>query len=580
MPGGLVGDGGDGWDHGCYAFLMRSVHFIRAALLALAMPCAVAAQPPDAPPTVQGAGASTFTIFLRGLPIGTEQTSVSRGAEGWTIVSSGRIGAPLDIVARRIEVRYTPEWKPRRFSLDGTLRGRTYTINTTVEGVTATSTTYSEGQAGNKTAPIDPNALFMLPNSFFGPFEALAAHLRTAIAPGTDIPMFGVPLLSFTIRVGETATEYIQTTARVITARRTRLTLNLPSAPIDAALWLDENGRMIRFSVPTQSLEVAREDIAAVSSRTVTVSRPNDDWTNIPSNGFNLAATISRPVNAAGKLPAVVLVGGSGPTDRDELVFGIPVLGEIANALSDAGFLVVRYDKRGIGQSGGRAEAAGLNDYADDVRAAVDFVAKRKDVDPKRIAVVGHSEGGLVGLIAAGKDKRVAAVALLSTPGISGADLILSQQQHLLNQTKMTPEEKQAKVDAQKQIQEAVISGKGLDKLPAAIRRQVDNAEFQSILTTDPAKLMSEVKQPLLVVQGELDTQVEPANADQLRALADKRKKAPATEVVKVPGINHLLVPAKTGEVDEYARLEDKHVSPAVTQAIATWLKKTLSAAR
>jgi pimeloyl-ACP methyl ester carboxylesterase len=559
---------------------MRSVHFIRAALLALAVPCAAAAQQPPAPPPMPVAGASTFTIFLRGLPIGSEQIAVSRGAEGWTIVSSGRIGAPLDIVARRIEVRYTPEWKPLRFSLDGTLRGRTYTINTTVEGTTASSTTYAEGQAGNKTDTIDANALLMLPNSFFGPLEAVAARLRNPVAPGTDIPMYGVPVLAFPMTIGETATEYIQTTARVIAARRTRITLGLPGAPIDAAMWLDENGRMIRFSVPAQSLEVAREDIAAVSSRTVTVSRPSDEWVNIPSNGFNLAATISRPVNATGKLPAVVLVGGSGPTDRDELVFGIPVLGEIANALADAGFLVVRYDKRGIGQSGGRAEAAGLTDYADDVRAAVDFVSKRKDVEPKHVAVVGHSEGGIVGLIAAGKDKRVSAVALLSTPGVSGADLILAQQQHLLNQTKMTPEEKQAKVDAQKQIQEAVISGKGVDKLPPAIRRQVDNAEFQSILTMDPAKLVADVKQPLLVVQGELDTQVEPSNADRLRALADKRKKAPATEVVKVPGINHLLVAAKTGEVDEYAALPDKHVSPAVTQAIATWLKKTFSAAR
>ena len=88
------------------------------------------------------------------------------------------------------------------------------------------------------------------------------------------------------------------------------------------------------------------------------------------------------------------------------------------------------------------------------------------------------------------------------------------------------------------------------------------------------------MRQPLLIVQGELDTQVEPANADRLEALARKRKNAPPVEVVKVPGVNHLLVPATTGEVDEYATLKDKHVSPAVTEAIVTWLNKTLSAAR
>src|SRR5207249_4308071 len=181
------------------------------------------------------------------------------------------------------------DWKPIHFALDGTLRGRTYTVNTSVEGTTATNTTYAEGQAGNRTDTIDPTALLILPNSFFGPFEALAARLRTITAAGTEIPIYGVPRLSFTIRIGETSPEQIQTTSRLISARRTRVTLNLPGAPVDAAIWLNETGRMIRFSVPSQSLEVVREDIAAVSSRTVTVSRPNDQSIATPSNGFNLA---------------------------------------------------------------------------------------------------------------------------------------------------------------------------------------------------------------------------------------------------------------------------------------------------
>jgi len=162
----------------------------------------------------------------------------------------------------------------------------------------------------------------------------------------------------------------------------------------------------------------------------------------------------------------------------------------------------------------------------------------------------------------------------------SGAEVALAQQERLLSRSTFTPEEKQTKVDTQKRIHDAVVTGKGLDQLPPDVRRQVDNAEFQSILTTDPAKVMPNVKQPILVVQGELDTQIEPSNADRLRALADMRKKLPPTEVVKVPRINHLLAPAETGEAAEYAVLPDKHVSPAVAQTIATWLKKTFSAAR
>ena len=104
--------------------------------------------------------------------------------------------------------------------------------------------------------------------------------------------------------------------------------------------------------------------------------------------------------------------------------------------------------------------------------------------------------------MAAAKEKRIAAVGLIATPGMTGADVVLAQQQRLLNRMKLTPEEKQAKVDAQKKIHEAVITGKGLEQLPPDVRRTVDNAEFQSLLTSDPAKLVASVRQPLLIVQG------------------------------------------------------------------------------
>ena len=561
---------------------MPSLHSIRAALaaVALALPLGASAQlPPPAPPLPE-TGGTNFAIFLRGAPIGTEQIALTRTATGWTIISSGRLGAPIDAVARRLQVRYTADWRPIEFTLDGTVRGVAQAIRTTVEGTTATSEIISAGQSKPKVDTIDAGALLLLPSSFFGPYEALAARLKTA-AVGSEIPVYLEAQTSITIAVGESSVEQIQTTARLVNARRTRIALVLPGGRLDADLWTDDAGRMIRFSVPLQSLEVVREDIAAVSSRSVAISRPNDQPVNIPSNGFSLAGTVSKPArSSAARLPAVVLVGGSGPTDRDGLVVGIPILGQIAGALADAGYIVVRYDKRGIGQSGGRAESASLADYADDVRAAIKLLANRQDVDPKRIAVVGHSEGGLVALIAAAKDKKVAAVGLIATPGITGADIVLAQQKRLLDRSTMSAEEKQTKVDEQKRIHQAVITGRGLELLPPSVRRSVDNPEFQGILMSDPAKLVPQVRQPLLIVQGGLDTQVEPQNADLLEGLARKRKNAPAVEVVRLPAINHLLVPATTGEVAEYADLKDKQVSGAVTEAIVTWLNKTLSTAR
>ena len=473
---------------------------------------------------------------------------------------------------------------PVEFSFDGTVRGQPQTVHTIVDGTTAKSDIDVAGQTTQKNDTIADDTLLVLPNSFFGPYEALAARLRTAAA-GSTIRLFGVPQVSFSVLVGDSAPEQFQTASRLISTRRTHITLDLPGVKLDGHLWSDEGGRLVRLSLPGQSVDVVREDVAAVSSRSVPVSRANDEQVRIPANGFSLAGTLSRPPATAEsaqtpRLPAVVLVGGSGPTDRDSMLYGIPILGQIANALADAGFVVLRYDKRGIGQSGGRAESASLADFAEDVRATVKMLSERRDVDPKRIAVVGHSEGGAIALITAAKEKRVGAVGLIAANGVTGAELILAQQQHLLDRSSFSAEEKQAKIELQRRIHEAVITGKGWEQLPLELRRQVDNPEFQSILQNDPARIMPDVRQPLLIVQGELDRQVDPSNADRLEALARKRKGSPPVEVVKLPGVNHLLVPATTGEVDEYGKLTDKQVSPLVTNALASWLKKTLVAVR
>jgi pimeloyl-ACP methyl ester carboxylesterase len=276
----------------------------------------------------------------------------------------------------------------------------------------------------------------------------------------------------------------------------------------------------------------------------------------------------------------VVLVGGSGPTDRDETVYGIPIFGQLAALLADAGYIVLRYDKRGVGQSGGRPEAATLTDYTEDLRAVLKTLSERKDVDNKKIAVVGHSEGGAISMLAAAKDNRIAALALVASLGITGAELNLAQVNHALERSTRSDAEKQSTVNLQKQIQAAVLTGKGWETIPPGLRKQADVPWFQSFLAFDPAKPMAGTRQPILIVQGLLDTQVAPSNADRLEQLAQGRKKGAKVEVAKIPGVNHLLVPATTGEVDEYASLSEETVSPAVAEAIVGWLGKTFTASR
>ena len=558
---------------------MRVSHSIRATTPILAIVVAALLATGGAT-HAQTSATSSFTVLLRGTPIGSEQVSVERTPQGWTITSSGRIGPPLDVVLRNLQLRYDDQWRPLALSIDVSIRDQSAVLRTTVSGPTVTNElTPLDGAPVTTTQAIDVAAV-LLPSPHVAPFEALAARLRTADA-GAVVPILQPRGGSGSVEVGQSSVEQIQTLNGIVRARRTRIGFAAPGTlTLPAELWADENGRLLRVSIPAQTLEFVREDIASVSARIVTMARPNDEDVRIPATGFSLAGTLSKPVTASGPLAAIVLLSGSGPTDRDETVAGIPIFGQVAEVLANAGFVVLRYDKRGVGQSGGRTEAATLTDFADDARAAVQFLSERKDIDRKRIAVIGHSEGGWVAMLAAAKNNRVAAVGLISTVGVSGADLNLYQVSHGLERSNRPEAERQATLALQKQIQQAVVTGKGWDatNIAASVRRQADTPYFQSFLIFDPAKTMKSINQPILVVQGDLDAQVPPANAATLETLAKGRKKNVGVEVVRAPGVNHLLVPAKTGEVDEYGTLTDRQVSPAVTSALVGWLQKTLTA--
>ncbi len=213
--------------------------------------------------------------------------------------------------------------------------------------------------------------------------------------------------------------------------RRHKVAFQNPGGVVEAEVETEEDGKLVRVTIPAAQLQVSREDVSSVAAREQKLFREGDEDVRIPGNGFNLAATISRPrplpPPPAGKkvtrLPAIVLVPGSGPVDRDQIVAGIPTFGQLAGALADAGFLVLRYDKRGVGQSGGRAEAATLSDYADDVVVIVKWLFDRDDVDAKHVTVVGHSEGAWVALLAATREKDIARVVAMAGPGTPGAQI-------------------------------------------------------------------------------------------------------------------------------------------------------------
>jgi pimeloyl-ACP methyl ester carboxylesterase len=527
------------------------------------------------PPPPPSEATTPYLVFFRGQPVGREDVAIIRQAEAWIVRGTSRQGPPIDITTRVAEVIYDADWHPKSMLVDGVIRGQDVTLKTTFADGKASNIIAVQGAPQQKVDTVSADTV-VLPNAFLGSYLALGKRLAGKTA-GSSIPAYIAPQVEVAMKITAVATHRIDTAKASLNATAFSISIvSPPPAPeVPMQVWIDKDGNLLRISIPSQMLEMAREDIAAANSRTAAFTAPGDETVVIQANGFNLAGTITKPAGAKGPVPAVILVGGSGPTDRDETVAGIPVFGHLARDLSAAGFFVVRYDKRGVGLSGGRTESVNIYDYAEDVRSVFWWLEKRKDVDKKRITVIGHSEGAAVSLIAAAKERDIARLVLMAGLSTTGADLVLEQQKHALSLLQITDGERRERTELQTSINQAVITGKGWDKIPEYLRRAADTPWFLSFLTFDASKAMKDVRQPILIVQGELDKQVPPHHADALAEDARARKDKADVQVVKIPGVNHLFVPATTGEVSEYATLgPDAKVSGAVATAIAEWLKK------
>jgi pimeloyl-ACP methyl ester carboxylesterase len=501
--------------------------------------------------------------------------------DGYVVRGSSRLGPPIDITSRVAEIHYDLEWRPRSLHIDGVVRGQDVALKTTFAGGRASNVIAIQGKEQPKDDAVSVDAV-VLPNAFLGSYAALARRLQGKTV-GAELRAYIAPQAEIGVSLTAVAPERIETPKGVINVTRYQMTFANPP-PLGNTivnLWADQNSDLIRFSIPAQSIEVAREDIASAAARTAAFSLPADEAVTIPALGFNLAGTITRPKSAA-PAPALILIGGSGPTDRDETVAGIPVFGHLARDLVEAGFIVVRYDKRGVGQSGGRAESATIADFAEDARAVLQWLERQKGVDKDRIGLVGHSEGALSAMLLAGRERgKVGAMALVAGPSTDGATVVLEQQKLLLSKMPIDDAQRAEKIALQMKINQAVIKGQGWNDIPEAARRVADTPWFYSFLTFDPEKAMNDTRAPVLIVQGELDTQVQPYHADKLAELARARRGKALVEVVKVPGVNHLLVPAKTGDISEYGTLgPDAQVSKPVTAAIAAFMSKALPTSR
>lgn len=314
-----------------------------------------------------------------------------------------------------------------------------------------------------------------------------------------------------------------------------------------------------------------------------------------PAAHDELAGTLSLP-RGQGPFPAVVLISGTGHNTRDEDVWGHKVFVVLADALNRKGLAVLRYDKRGVGGSSGDFDTATTADFASDAEAGVAWLKTQPQIDPARIGVLGHSEGGIIAPMVAVADRSVAFVVMMAGPCVRG-DKLFTLQSAMTARAYGAPQRYISRREVlDQELYSAIISapsdGAALVRAKAIVARGVndklvDTSEAQTLATDstsrweryflayDPAATLARVTVPVLALYGSLDTQV-PAKQNG-PAAREALRDNPNGTVVELPGMNHLLQDAKTGAPSEYDDIEET-ISPAALKLITDWLgEKTLT---
>ena len=313
-----------------------------------------------------------------------------------------------------------------------------------------------------------------------------------------------------------------------------------------------------------------------------------------------LAGTLTRP-KGNGVYPAIVLISGSGPQNRDEEILDHKPFAVIADYLTKNGWAVLRYDDRGVGESKGDFSTATTTNFTQDASGAVDFLRSRKDIKKDKIGICGHSEGGIVAQqLSSNTKNNIAFVIMLAGPSIIGADVLASQNKAILESSgvdtalaswysRYLRNEVYAGIMNNKPKEEvAKTLAEALDRMfttftteelnTLGINATVTKAMMMQLLTPwmreflqyNPADNLRKIQCPLLALYGENDKQV-------LSGInsAAIRKNNPKAEVVVFPGLNHLFQTSQNGMPMEYGTLEETF-SPKALSHIEEWLKKNV----
>lgn len=313
---------------------------------------------------------------------------------------------------------------------------------------------------------------------------------------------------------------------------------------------------------------------------------------------IKLAGTFTTP-KTKGPHPAVILISGSGPQDRNESLMGHQPFFVLSDHLTRNGIAVLRFDDRGVGNSTGKFATATSEDFASDVMAGIEFLKMRPEINAKKIGLVGHSEGGMIAPMVSVKTKDIAYLVLMAGPGVPAEELLYEQaalmaraegaSEAAITENRKVQEQSFTVLKTEKDVAQAdkkltEIVNNMLVKLPETQRKamaaqlnaqvkQVNTPWFRFFMSYDPRATLRQVKVPVLALNGELDLQVAvkqnlPEIAKALKAGGNKK-----VQTVALPKLNHLFQTAKTGGLSEYAKIEETMSVDAMT-LMSNWIVK------
>jgi fermentation-respiration switch protein FrsA (DUF1100 family) len=307
-----------------------------------------------------------------------------------------------------------------------------------------------------------------------------------------------------------------------------------------------------------------------------------------PAASIRLAATLTIPPGQ-GPFPAVLLIVGSGPHDRDEALMGHRPFLVLSDYLTRHGIVVLRADKRGVGKSGGNSSTATTADFATDAEAGVVYLKERPEVNPRRIGLVGHSEGGIIAPMVAARNPDVAFIVMMAGSGVPGDQILVAQSRLISEAAGKSPAEAEKNADEEREVLALVknekdsaaletdlrkrMAGKGPEAQVDAQIKAVTSPWFRYFLAYDPADSLRKVRCPVLALNGEKDLQVPPTlNLPAIRQalVAGGNKHFETDELL---GLNHLFQTTRTGAPSEYAEIEET-MSPVALEKMAGWILK------